>query len=125
DRYVFIDLSALAPGVGAYANPVATAAATAANGVYTPVSDFGPFPSSLSGRNIFRAPGNWNLDAGIYKTIKLTERMSMQVRAEFYNLPNHANLYVSKFETDVSSLLYVPASFDGSRRVQLGVKLIF
>jgi hypothetical protein len=51
------------------------------------------FPSTMSGRNAFKQPGFWNMDAGFYKTFKLTERFKMQFRSEFYNLFNHSNLY--------------------------------
>ena len=54
--------------------------------------DYGPFPSKMTGRNTFRRPGFWNLDAGVYKNFELTERYGLQFRAEFYNLFNHANI---------------------------------
>lgn len=51
------------------------------------------FPSTMSGRGAFKQPGWWNMDAGIYKTFKLTERFNMQFRSEFFNLFNHSNLF--------------------------------
>ena len=59
------------------------------------VSDFGPFPSDMSGRNIFRAPGAWNDDLSIIKNFKLTERFNLDFRAEAFNIFNHHNLYVN------------------------------
>jgi hypothetical protein len=125
NRYVWLDLTPIAGGVGAYANDVATAAASAAYGDHTPVSDFGPFPASISGRNAFRGAGSWNVDGGVYKNLRITEKVELQLRAEMYNVANHANLYVSKYETDVSSSAYVPASRYGNRRLQFGAKLVF
>src|ERR1700691_3682657 len=40
-------------------------------------SDFGPFPANMTGRNYFHSPGDYNLDAGAYKSIRFTERMSL------------------------------------------------
>ncbi len=51
------------------------------------------FPSNMSGRGAFRQPGTWNVDAGIYKTFKLTERFGLQFRSEFFNAFNHSNFY--------------------------------
>ncbi|PYS26366.1 MAG: TonB-dependent receptor, partial [Acidobacteria bacterium] len=44
-----------------------------------------------SGRNIFEAPGYWNLDLGIGKRFDLSERLNLQFRAEMFNALNHPN----------------------------------
>jgi hypothetical protein len=44
-----------------------------------------------SGRNIFTAPGYWNVDLGIQKNFALTERFNLQFRAEMFNAFNHPN----------------------------------
>jgi len=44
-----------------------------------------------TGRNIFEAPGYWNLDLGIGKRFELTERFNLQFRAELFNVLNHPN----------------------------------
>jgi len=43
------------------------------------------------GRNIFEAPGYWNLDFGVQKVFRLTERFKLQFRSEFFNAFNHPN----------------------------------
>jgi outer membrane receptor protein involved in Fe transport len=102
-----------------YANPISG------------TNDFGPYPASMTKRDAFRGPGFWNLDSGIYKNFRLTERFKLQFRAELYNMFNHANLFVNGTETDVSSTLlpdgtpFIPAHWDGSRNVQLALKVIF
>ncbi len=95
------------------------------------ISDVPPFPSDVSGRDAFRAPGFWNVDVGLYKTTKITERMSLQLRAETFNLFNHANLYVVGASADVGAQNYVTAcrgctgsSYD-RRNLQLAAKIIF
>lgn len=60
------------------------------------VSDFGPFPSNMTGRNAFRGPGAWQFDAAASKKFKLTERVGLEFRAEGFDLLNHHNLYVNE-----------------------------
>lgn len=89
------------------------------------------WPSSMTGRDAFRAPGWWNLDLGVYKDTKITERVSLQLRAETFNLFNHANLYVVGSSADLGSGNAVNACYGctGStydrRHLQLGAKFIF
>jgi hypothetical protein len=89
------------------------------------------WPSNMSGRDAFRGPGWWDLDMGVSKNTKITERFSLQLRGEFFNLFNHANLYVNGTTADVGVSDSVGACYGctGStydrRHVQLGAKLIF
>ncbi len=93
------------------------------------------------GRNTFRGPRLNNWDFSIVKTTKLTERVSVQLRAEFFNVLNHphfANPAVL-FNTDPSvpeTLGLVTATPDvaaanpvigtgGPRNIQLGLKFRF
>jgi hypothetical protein len=48
----------------------------------------------MLGRNAFRGPGAWNLDAGLQKGFKLTERFGLNFRAEGFDIFNHHNMYV-------------------------------
>ncbi len=100
------------------------------------VSDFGPFPVTMQGRNTFRAPGTWGFDMSIHKNFKLTESKSLQFRAEMYNAFNHSNLFVVYSNTDVSATSYITATRGlrgdnnavtsvENRNVQLALKLIF
>jgi hypothetical protein len=89
------------------------------------ISDFGPFPSDLIGRNTIRTPGSWNLDAGVYKNTRITERFTLQLRLEAYNMFNHANFQVYGADVDVSSYNFVDGYFNGNRNVQLGAKILF
>jgi len=53
----------------------------------TPAGEFGTAP-----RNLLRGPGTWQLDFGAAKTVPLTERARLELRAEFYNIFNHPQL---------------------------------
>jgi len=86
--------------------------------------NFGPYPTNMTKRNAFRGPGFWNIDAGIYKRIRFSERYSLQLRAELFNLFNHANLFTDYASPDVSSG-DVLATKAGRRNVQLAAKFIF
>jgi hypothetical protein len=44
-----------------------------------------------AGRNIFEAPGYWNLDLGIQKVFRVTEAVKVQLRTEMFNAFNHPN----------------------------------
>src|SRR6266576_4225471 len=55
--------------------------------VFTPVARFGSL-----GRNVVIGPTFNNTDFSITKTTKLGERLRLQLRAEFFDLFNHANL---------------------------------
>jgi hypothetical protein len=47
--------------------------------------------SDGAGRNIFTGPSYWNLDIGINKNFRLSERFSLDFRVEMFNALNHAN----------------------------------
>jgi outer membrane receptor protein involved in Fe transport len=97
-------------------------------------SDFGPFPANMTGRDYFHTPGIYNLDIGIYKSIRFTERMSLQLRLEAYNAFNHSNLYVNTGSAYIAGGAgNITASYgvlengagNENRNVQIGAKFIF
>lgn len=67
------------------------------------ISDFGPFPANMTGRNEFRGPGAWNADASVSKTFRLTETTDIEFRAEAFDMFNHHNLYVNEAELSVTN----------------------
>ena len=101
------------------------------------VSDFGPFPSTMTGRDAFRAPGNWTMDFAIHKNFNISERFKLQLRGEAFNVFNHSNLYLVYSNTDAfftSSITATkgvrndnPAKLQATenRSLQLALKLLF
>ncbi len=90
-------------------------------------SDFGPFPANMTGRDAFKTPGTWNLDAGAYKSVRFTETRYLQLRLEAYNAFNHANFSVN---TGAAYIIdgqgsTITGAYDGYRNVQLGVRFVF
>ena len=65
------------------------------------ISDFGPYPSNMTGRNAFRGPGAWNYDMAVDKQFPLREHMNLEFRAEGFDLLNHHNFY-----TNTTNLAY-------------------
>ena len=88
-------------------------------------SEFGPYPSNMVARNFFRGPNQWNINLGIYKTTKINERFSIQLRGELFNIVNHANDFVVGGDADVSSFTDAHVQPNGRRNVQFTLKLIF
>jgi len=78
-----------------------------------------------SSPNLMQGSGIVNWDSGLFKSTKLTERVTLAVRVEAFNIMNHANL--GNPGTNVNS----PATFgfatarNGSRITQLGARLSF
>lgn len=103
------------------------------------------------GRNSLRGPDFRNFDFSIFKNTPINERITVQFRAEFYNLVNHpnfANPYLPGFTADASyngidpvtghGIGYLPLTVTGDvgignpflggggpRNIQLALKLIF
>jgi Carboxypeptidase regulatory-like domain len=89
------------------------------------------------GRNELRGPGTVNVDVALSRIFKLTERYSLQVRAEAFNVINHTNFVggispaglvqsFSTMNTNLSSAAFgqVQAAFD-PRIMQFALKLYF
>lgn len=83
------------------------------------------FADGTAGRNIIDGPGMRNIDMGIFREFRVTERMQLQFRAEGTNAFNLVSL--SNPGTNVTST----ASYGrvttarAMRQVQLGLRLVF
>ena len=64
-------------------------------------------PSPLAGLNSFYGPWTQQIDLGLARRINITERHVLILRAQVFNLFNHANYYVQN-GTGVNALQYVP-----------------
>ena len=101
-----------------------------------------------AGPNLFRGTPFTNVDFSITKAIKFRERLSIQFRAEFFNILNHPNIsnpfggpggdntYTDPSGTGGASFGFRPETPDvtssnpvlgsgGPRAIQLGLKIIF
>ena len=71
---------------------------------------YGPFPATMTGRNVFRTPGVWSTILAVHKNFSLTERVKLQLRAEAFNVFNHSNLYVVYSSRDNSGTSIITAN---------------
>jgi len=88
-----------------------------------------PAPGTFGdlGRNAFTGPGFFQMDLGAYKNFEIRERMRLQFRSEFFNLPNHANFANPNTTISSSSFGRITSIASGSsgRVVQFALKLNF
>ncbi|MEW6208208.1 MAG: carboxypeptidase regulatory-like domain-containing protein [Acidobacteriota bacterium] len=145
NTFLFLPLNAVRDGLG---NCLSTGPFRCSTSVV------GPFDGTIS-RNIFRRPGTQFHNLAITRTFSLAglfnrDGAKLQLRAEFYNPFNHANLYVDAGTNDVANPFFVPvrgqaaipsvtvrrgngafpitagaASFIDNRQMVIAVKLIF
>lgn len=54
-------------------------------------------------RNAFDGPGYFNIDASLFKTIRITESVRLQLRAEAFNLLNHTNFAITNQYRNIST----------------------
>ena len=82
-------------------------------------------------RNTVTGPNFINLDAGLTKETPLGERMSLQFRAEFFNIINHANfgrflnLIFANANTLNGNAGRINETVTVGREIQFGLKLVF
>ena len=92
---------------------------------------FGTFGSA--GRNILQEPGYQNFDFSVTKRTEISDRFTLQFRAEFFNIANHPNfarprgdLFSDNFGAQTDSAdRGNPLGSGGPRRIQFALKLIF
>jgi len=73
----------------------------------------------------FRAQGLNNWDASLIKTVFFTERVSLQLRCEAFNLMNHVLFSAPNMSPTTSSFGKVTGVSNAPRYLSLGGKLIF
>lgn len=122
NQFTLIDLNNQTPGN--YFNPNVFCPNAVCGGGGFFLSEFGPFPSDMTKRNQFRGPGFWNVDFATFKNFHITENTRLQLRGEFYNVFNHANMFVDGASAEVNEG-QVTGLKSGRRNVQLAVKFIF
>jgi hypothetical protein len=89
------------------------------------VTGVGPYRVGNSGRNNVIGPGLAALDASMAKSFAFTERVRMDFRAEFFNLPNHPILGQPGATVGTAGEGQINATRVPSRQIQFGLKLRF
>ena len=94
--------------------------------VFSPVARFGNL-----GRNLVIGPTFNNTDFSITKTTKLAESLRMQLRAEFFDLFNHANfgqpgnVVGSPLFGRITNTRFPTGESGSSRQIQFAMRLMF
>ena len=85
-----------------------------------------PAPGTFgnAGRNILERPGYQNVNASLVKNTALGERLSLQLRAEVFNLFNHPNFNLPDNFIGSPTFGRITSPRD-PRHVQFGAKLLF
>jgi roadblock/LC7 domain-containing protein len=87
-----------------------------------PVTQAGQFGNS--GRNVARGPALTDLDASLTRQFALTEAMRLQVRAESFNIANHANFGLPVADVNSPNFNQI-LSAGPARLMQFALKLSF
>jgi hypothetical protein len=77
-----------------------------------------------SGKNILRGPRYFNTDFGLLKVTNVTERVGLQLRAEFFNIFNNVNFNAPTTNQSSAQFGRITSSLD-PRILQFGLKLLF
>jgi hypothetical protein len=82
------------------------------------------------GRGVFGGPGMADMDLSLFKSAAVSERASLQFRAEFFNVLNHANLGTPNATVFSGGGINASAGLITTlattpRQIQFGLKLIF
>jgi hypothetical protein len=80
-------------------------------------------PGNL-GRSTYTSPAWWNLDFSVSKDTHITESLTMQLRAEAFNIFNHPT-FASPSGTIGSSFGFSTATESSERNLQFGARFIF
>ena len=84
-----------------------------------------PYTWGNVGRGILERPGSWNVDSSIAKRFDFTERYKFEVRADFFNFFNHANLSGPNTSVGSGSFGRITRASNNARRVQIGLRFFF
>lgn len=101
------------------ANPVTTNCFAQPGAENGGVAEFGNL-----GYNVISGPGFWNLDASVFRNVKITERFTLQIRGEGLSVINTPQWDKPNTDINSSSFGYITNAF-GARNIQLGAKLTF
>jgi hypothetical protein len=84
-----------------------------------------PFTYGNSARNLLFGPGDIVFDVSVLKDTKIKEAVTVQFRAEFFNLPNHTNFLNPAANISVPSTVGRIFGAGDPRQIQFGLKVLF
>jgi hypothetical protein len=81
-------------------------------------------PGNL-GRNTYTSPSWWNLDFSLVKNTTIAREAKLQLRAEFFNIFNHATLSIPSGSLQSSSFGLISSTAYSERQIQFGARVFF
>ncbi len=81
---------------------------------------FNPQPGSVGAlqRRVLTGPGFWDYDFSLSKDTKITERQSIEFRADVYNIFNHPNFYVGDQNVNSPAFGKITGMMSTGNRIQ-------
>jgi len=89
------------------------------------VTNVGPYRYGNSQRNNIIGPGLIALDGSLFKSFQPTERVQIDFRAEFFNLPNHPNFGQPNATVGSANYTRITSTRLEQRQIQLGLRMTF
>ena len=84
-----------------------------------------PFVYGNAGRDILFGPGRTNLDASLFKVFRPLERLTVQFRAESFNIFNHPQFGQPNATIGSGSVATITSTVGNPRQMQLALRLVF
>jgi hypothetical protein len=88
---------------------------------------FNPLPGNVGvlGLNAFTGPMYMNLDMGLAKNTKITEGITLQIRLDAFNMPNHPVFFIGNQEVNSTTFGRITSTNNTARRLQIAARLTF
>jgi hypothetical protein len=76
------------------------------------------------GPNVISGPGSWNMDVSVFRSFRITERLSLQFRGESFSVVNTPNWNNPDTNINNKTFGFITGA-GGNRLIQLGTKVIW
>ena len=117
-----------APGNTQTADQVAAVTKNGGTGEYYTKSAFAGVTTARfgnTGRNILRGPSIVNMDAGLFRNFKMSERFNLQFRAEAFNISNTPHFNNPSANVNSGDFMQITSALDDQRSMRFGLRLSF
>ena len=84
-----------------------------------------PFTFGNSAANVIEGPGVVNLDVSISRTFRISERVALDFRSEFFNIFNDAHFSFPNTVVNTAPAGSISETASSARQIQFGLKLRF
>jgi len=84
-----------------------------------------PFTFGNSARNLLFGPGDIVFDVSVLKDTQIAENWKLQLRFEFFNMPNHANFFNPGSNISAPGSVGRITGAGDPRQIQFGAKILF